>query len=264
MNRFPVLMYHRVASDRCPVPNDDAEESRYAVTLADFTWQLDRISRHGRTGVSMARIVECLDSGRDVPAHWIGITFDDGNESDYAHALPLLSERGFTATFYVCANRVDEPGGLTRTMVRELVFAGQHVGAHGMTHRFLTALDASAEEDEIVQSRDLLAELTDAPVDHFAPPGGRYSERTVETLRRHSFRAVGTSEFGFNPCSGRRFLFRRIPVTGSMSRSRFDATVQGKTLSLFPLYARAKALAWVRRILGESGYRRLRSLAVKR
>jgi hypothetical protein len=49
-----------------------------------------------------------------------------------------------------------------------------------------------------------------------------------------------------------------------MSRSRFDATVQGKTLSLFPLYARAKALAWVRRILGESGYRRLRSLAVKR
>jgi peptidoglycan/xylan/chitin deacetylase (PgdA/CDA1 family) len=257
-------MYHRVVSDRCPVPNDDVEESRYAVSLADFTWQLDRISRHGRTGVSMARIVECLDGGGDVPADWIGITFDDGNESDYVHALPLLSERGFTATFYVCGNRVDEPGGLTRTMVRELVFAGQHVGAHGMTHRFLTALDAASEEDEIVRSRDLLAELSGAPVDHFAPPGGRYSERTVGALRRHSFRAVCTSEFGFNPCHGQRLFFSRIPVTGSVSRARFDAIVQGKTVSLLPFYARAKVLTWLRRTLGDDGYRRLRSLALKR
>lgn len=40
MDRFTILMYHRIVSEKCPIPDDDGEESRYAVELEDFEWQL--------------------------------------------------------------------------------------------------------------------------------------------------------------------------------------------------------------------------------
>jgi peptidoglycan/xylan/chitin deacetylase (PgdA/CDA1 family) len=264
MNKLPVLMYHRVISERCPVPNDDAEQARYAVDLDTFAWQLDRLSRYGRTGVSMRRLVDCLTSEGSVPGDWVGITFDDGNESDYVHASPLLLERGFTATFFVCGERIDASRGLDRGMIADMTRSGMHMGAHGLTHRFLTTLDAREEEEEISGSRDLLSAITGEAVDHFAPPGGRYNRRTLGTLRRLSFRAVCTSDFGFNPRSGKRFMFRRIPVTAAITRAQFDAVAKGAALPLMPLYVRSKGLHWLRRALGEPAYRRLRSLGARK
>jgi peptidoglycan/xylan/chitin deacetylase (PgdA/CDA1 family) len=269
MNKLPVLMYHRVVSDRCPIPGDDPEEARYAVTLNAFSWQLDRLARYGRRGVSMARVVERLSGGDPVPADWVGITFDDGNDSDYVHAVPLLSERGFTATFFVCGDRVDAAGGLGRGMIAEMVVRGMHVGSHGMTHRFLTALDAGEEEQEISRSRELLSSIAGKSVDHFAPPGGRYNQRTIDALWRHSYRAVCTSDFGFNPRvpkgrEGARFVFRRIPVTRATSNAQFDAVVKGSAARLAPLYVRHAGLSWFRRAVGEATYRRLRTLATRR
>jgi peptidoglycan/xylan/chitin deacetylase (PgdA/CDA1 family) len=262
-------MYHRIVSERCPVPGGDSEEARYAIPLEAFEWQLERLVGSKRTGVSMRRVVDQIAGGRAVPEDWIAITFDDGNESDYSHAAPMLSERGFDATFFVCGCRVDADGGLARAMIEEMAAAGMHVGAHGMTHRFLTALDAREEEEELARSRDLLEEITGRPVDHFAPPGGRYHTRTLDTLERLSFRAMCTSVFGFNASGAREprnagFVFRRIPVTAATTPSRFDAIVSCAVWSLLPLYARSRALSWLRRAVGETAYRRLRSAGLGR
>ena len=271
MNKLPVLMYHRVVSERCPIPGDDPEEAPYAVTLNAFTWQLDRLARYGRKGVSMARVVERLSGGDPVPADWVAITFDDGNDSDYVHAVPLLLERGFTATFFVCGERVGAGGGLERDMIAKMVVRGMHVGSHGMTHRFLTTLAAGEEEKEISRSRELLSSIAGESVDHFAPPGGRYNQRTIEALWRHSYRAVCTSDFGFNPRAARaeqeggaRFIFRRIPVMCETSNAQFDAVVRGSAARLAPLYVRHAGLSWLRRTIGEAAYRRLRMLAARR
>lgn len=263
MNSFPVLMYHRIASDRCPVSGDGAGERRYAVALEAFAWQLDRLARYGRTGVSMRHIVERLAAGEQVPPGWVAITFDDGNESDFVHATPLLVDRGFTATFFVTGERVGARGGLDRVKLADMVRRGMHIGAHGMTHRFLTTLDDPEQDREISQSRELLASISGEPVDHFAPPGGRYDARTLELLRRRSFNAVCTSDFGFNPRRGERFVFRRIPVTASTSRGQFDAIASGTAWKLLPLRARTTGLVWARRSLGESAYARLRSFLTR-
>jgi peptidoglycan/xylan/chitin deacetylase (PgdA/CDA1 family) len=56
--------------------------------------------------------------------------------------------------------------------------AGMHIGSHAMTHRFLTTLSGPEEEEELARSQALLQEIVVEPVDHFAPPGGRWSQRT--------------------------------------------------------------------------------------
>lgn len=257
MRRFPILMYHRIESGAQAVP--DPEERPWAVALAEFHWQMDRIRETGRRGVSMREVHDALESGGGVPPEWVGITFDDGNASDHAHALPALAERGFGATFFVCGNRLDADGGLTAAMIRDLAAGGMHVGSHAMTHRFLTALDAGEERRELDESRRLLESIVPGPVDHFAPPGGRWSSRTRRTLRDLSYRAVSTSAFGYNAASGARFSYRRIPVVLATTRDRFDAVIDGARWRLLPSYARAAALSAVRGALGESAYARIRA-----
>lgn len=250
-------MYHRILSDRHPVA--DPEERPWAVTADAFARQMDRLAETGRAGVSMRRVHETLAAGGCVPPEWVALTFDDGNASDHGHALPILAARGFSATFYLCGARVDAPGGLTRAEIRALHGAGMHVGSHAMTHRFLTTLDAAEERAELTSARELLEDIVGAPVDHFAPPGGRWSARTARALRDLSFAAVGTSQFGYNDAAGARFAYRRIPVMLATPLARFDAVAAGSRARLLPAYARAAALAALRGAMGERAYARARA-----
>jgi peptidoglycan/xylan/chitin deacetylase (PgdA/CDA1 family) len=259
LSRFPVLMYHRILSAQCPIPGGDQDEARYAVPLDQFEWQMDRIAASGRQGVSMKMISDAIADDGSVPTDWVAITFDDGNTSDFSHALPILLEREFHATFYICGNRVDAMGGLGRDMLMKMATAGMHIGSHAMTHRFLTALTGDEEREELRASRELLESIVDQPVDHFAPPGGRHDERTLRALRELGYVAVGNSEFGFNNCAGARFSFRRVPVVAATSPAAFKGLIEASNMKTLPLYIRHAILRTVRNVLGEDGYRRVRN-----
>ena len=65
----------------------------------------------------------------------IRLTFDDGNASDLAVALPVLSRYGLRAQFFVVAGRLGQRGSLPAEGLRTLVEAGMSIGSHGMQHR---------------------------------------------------------------------------------------------------------------------------------
>jgi len=255
-------MYHRIVSEDCPIPDDDPEEARYAVGLDEFRWQMRRIAGDGRRGVSMRMVLESFDRDGGVPPEWVVLTFDDGNLSDYIHALPIVKEFDFGATFFVGGDRVGSIGGVEPGMLSQMAVEGMDIGSHGMTHRFLTTLGAEEEEDEMRRSKDVLESAIDGQVMCFAPPGGRIGRRGIAALRGLSYRAVCTSVFGFNPCASRRFEYRRIPVTATTTRAQFGNFVGAAAPRLLTLYAKDRALRMARRALGESGYRRLRSLGL--
>jgi peptidoglycan/xylan/chitin deacetylase (PgdA/CDA1 family) len=261
MSRFPILMYHRIRSARTPVP--DPTELPWSVSIEAFQAQVDRLAAMGRRGVSMAQAHTVLAGGKPVPREWVVVTFDDGNDSDYAHALPILASLGFSATFFVCGHRVGKNGGLEASMIREMHDAGMHIGSHAMTHRFLTTLTGPEEEIELARSKELLEGIVGASVDHFAPPGGRWSRRTAETLRRLSYRAVSTSEFGFNDAGQLKFAYRRIPVVDATTPGRFDAIVSCSRTRVASGYLRAASIGIVRSVMGERAYARLRGYRVE-
>jgi peptidoglycan/xylan/chitin deacetylase (PgdA/CDA1 family) len=255
-------MYHRIVSRDCPVPGVDPEESRYAVGDDEFRWQMRRISGSGRRGVSVRMVHESFARGDPVPSSWVVITFDDGNLSDYVHALPWLEELGFSATFFVGSERIGAEGGLEPDMLAQMAARGMDIGSHGVTHRFLTTLSAREEEEEMNGSKQFLERITGGEVLFYAPPGGRIGRRGIATLKRLNFQAVCTSEFGFNACAQRKFAYRRIPVTASTPRARFGDFVEAAVPRLVPLYARDRLLRLAKRVLGEDGYRRIRSMGL--
>ncbi|HET9654076.1 MAG TPA: polysaccharide deacetylase family protein [Kineosporiaceae bacterium] len=132
----------------------------------------------------------------DELAGWpqVRISFDDGNASDLGIALPELSARGLTATFFVLAGRLDTPGSLGARDVRALGEQGMSVGSHGMAHRPWPGLDDAALHEELVTAREVISAAAGQPVSEAACPLGRYDRRVLSQLRRLGYRTVHTSD----------------------------------------------------------------------
>jgi peptidoglycan/xylan/chitin deacetylase (PgdA/CDA1 family) len=144
--------------------------------------------------VSGDTFLEVLDAvaGRDD----VRITFDDGNASDYLHALPALEERGLTGTFFVVGDRVGTPNFLTADQIRELADAGMRIGSHGMGHRRWRGLSENALLAEIQDAKMTLETIVERPVTEVACPFGSYDRRVLRTLRGLAYTRVYTSDRG--------------------------------------------------------------------
>jgi peptidoglycan/xylan/chitin deacetylase (PgdA/CDA1 family) len=159
-----------------------------------------------------------LDAIRLYPS--IHITFDDGNASDFTHALPALLRNDLTATFFVVAARLDQPGSLTSENVRELVRAGMTVGSHGLAHRPWRTVDDEALQAEMAASR-LIADVAGVPVREAACPFGSYDRRVLAALRRHGFSRVYTVDEGHarkDAWLQTRYTIRRHDTPGDVER----------------------------------------------
>ncbi len=130
----------------------------------------------------------------EAEARVVFLSFDD-NYRSFLESLPLLKETGVQATFYVntCAFRglASEPQieayfdrlgfrgrrvPLSVEELRDIASSGHVIGAHGHTHRRLTALAPNDARSDILTSKQTLEELLGQEVIHFAYPFG---------LRRH-------------------------------------------------------------------------------
>ena len=138
------------------------------------------------------------------------ITFDDGFESLYTHAWPLLRRHRLPATIFLVAQtlapegkQVDwaagPPGRALTTLdteqILEMQAAGISFGSHSYAHRDLVDLSDEDCERDLRMSRDLLEELLGRPVRTLAYPRGLHDQRVHRATARAGFEfAFGTSK----------------------------------------------------------------------
>lgn len=154
----------------------------------------------GDTWVTVDQFEAVLDAAVGRPH--VRVTFDDGNDSDLEIALPRLLERGLTASFFVLAGLLGEPGRLDADGVRELSRAGMTIGSHGWVHRDWRTLGTSGvpsspAHEELVLAPQTLRDLTGADVGQAAVPFGSYDRHVIAELRRTGATAVFTSDGGW-------------------------------------------------------------------
>ena len=98
-------------------------------------------------------------------------------------------------------DRLDVPAGkspmMTRAQVRQLAQEGMEIGAHTVTHPILKQIEASSAEQEVVNSRRDLENITGTAVTSFAYPNGipgrDFDSAHVDILKRHQFAAAVTT-----------------------------------------------------------------------
>jgi peptidoglycan/xylan/chitin deacetylase (PgdA/CDA1 family) len=124
------------------------------------------------------------------------ITFDDGNRSDYDHALPELVRHGLRATFFVVADRIGKPGFLSAEMMRELLDAGMDVQSHGMHHVPWRGLEPAPLREELFTAREVLEQVIGRRVDDVAIPWCLYDRRVLQSVRAADYRHVYSCDRG--------------------------------------------------------------------
>jgi peptidoglycan/xylan/chitin deacetylase (PgdA/CDA1 family) len=145
--------------------------------------------------LSEADFAASLNAIRTLPE--ATVSFDDGNASDLQIALPALRERGISATFFVVAGRLGEPGYLSAADLRTLRDEGMTIGLHGMHHQGWRGLSDDDLDEEISVARRRLEDAAGARLDAAACPFGAYDRRVLARLRRAGFAAVFTSDGGW-------------------------------------------------------------------
>lgn len=102
--RLTVLSYHEVAD-----PGETLVPA-YAVTPTNFVRQIDWLRNRGYHFVSLADVIADADGKRPLPDKAVLITFDDGYQSVYDNAWPILKMFRIPAVIAVVGSWMEEKG----------------------------------------------------------------------------------------------------------------------------------------------------------
>ncbi len=184
----PILLYHHV--------DGDVSNSRYSVSVSDFSEQMETLHILGYTPVTIKVLLNALLDGGALPAKPIVITFDDGHQSVYDNAFPIMQEYGFPGVFYVVANRIEDVEDFVNVAdLKEMIASGWEIGSHSYTHTDITKNHGDANR-EIAQSKKELEAALDTEVETFAYPFGVIDPFVVDKVSNYGYRAamgLGTS-----------------------------------------------------------------------
>jgi len=211
-----VLFYHRVAGDRA-----NAWTCSFDVFARQMAWLRERFDM-----VSLAEAQNRIRQGSNHrPA--IAVTFDDGYFANCRRAIPLLIGANIPCTYFVATRFVFEQTPFphdvaqgrplrpnTPEQVRQMAAAGIEIGAHTRTHADLGRIeDVERLEDEIIGSRDELAELIERPIRYFAFPYGQHwnlQPAAFQIAHDAGFEGVCSAYGGYNFPGDDAFHVQRI------------------------------------------------------
>jgi peptidoglycan/xylan/chitin deacetylase (PgdA/CDA1 family) len=145
---------------------------------------------------TFATLLDNIVAARATSSVPVVITFDDGNISDAAIALPELAKRSLKACFFVCAGRIGAAHYLDRAAIAELLAAGMEIGTHGKDHRNWRGLDKTTLDAEVGEARRYIEDVCGTAVTKVAIPFGSYDRRVLKRLRRERLECVYTSDRG--------------------------------------------------------------------
>uniref|UniRef100_A0A7C3LTE1 NodB homology domain-containing protein n=1 Tax=Leptospirillum ferriphilum TaxID=178606 RepID=A0A7C3LTE1_9BACT len=219
-----VLMYHQITPEGTPegwVPSLLADP-RYGVSLSAFSRQMAILREEGFPVLSLDDWIDGNIPADKERRPAVIVTFDDGYESDWRLAAPVLSRYSVPATFFVSTGFIGSAGMMTEEQLSRLarnpLFS---VGAHGETHRFLTTLSDDACRLELVRSMSRIRILTGRETVDLSAPGGRISRQVTAMARESGFRAVLTSRPGILKPGDGIFNIPRLPVLKAHSSDDF-------------------------------------------
>ena len=223
-----IIYYHRI----------DDEQHRSCVTPHAFAEQMRLLRDEGFNVVTLSGMRESLDQQRPFPERTVAITFDDGFADNYTQAFPVLARHVLPSTIFLAAGFMDtdelpairDRSGikpLRWSEVEEMARHGVAFGAHTITHRSLTGLDASELRDEIEGSRDLVAEHLGQPVDTFCYPRGHFDATVKQAVVDAGFKIACSTIAGSVTPDSPPFTLRRTFIARDDSLRDFKRKLDG-------------------------------------
>jgi peptidoglycan/xylan/chitin deacetylase (PgdA/CDA1 family) len=221
----PILCYHRFGPGG----------GRMVVSNANFAAQLEWLVRSNYQVIRLDRLLDYLEGRTALPARSVVITIDDGYESVYRHAYPLLRKYGLPATLFVYTDFIGAGDALSWAQIEEMAASGLvEVQAHSKTHRNLIDRDPAETDASYRQGlefearapRDLIERHVAARVRNYAYPYGDSNDVLLQVLTQQQYRLAVTVNPGGNAFFAQPLMLRRTMIYGEHDLESFKAKLQ--------------------------------------
>jgi peptidoglycan/xylan/chitin deacetylase (PgdA/CDA1 family) len=205
-----IFCYHRLV-DKVRYPGTE-------ITPAAFEAQMQELKDKGITVISMQDLLAWKRGEKNIPPRCAVITFDDGWETQYEVAWPILKKFGYPLTLFIYTEGVrggslGGGGAITWEQLADMRDNGVDVEAHSATHQDLreghtvTVIEPGGKrtrkkltgaeydkwvQNEVVGCKELLEQRLGIKVNCYAVPFGNYNEHVKELARNAGYEAMFT------------------------------------------------------------------------
>jgi peptidoglycan/xylan/chitin deacetylase (PgdA/CDA1 family) len=219
-----ILMYHMVSAHQ-----SGQEFKGLRVPPLLFERQVRYLSENGWQFVTMTELM----TQENVREKTVAITFDDGYEDNYIHALPVLKKYQAKATLYLVVDRhgrdwsvnkkahhntgeLARESKLSDAQLREMLDSGVfELGAHSLTHVNLKTASPQQRQREIIQGKQQLETQFATTVTSFAYPFGIYEPGDVAIARDAGYLSAVTTVEGVDvDIHANRLELKRVKISG--------------------------------------------------
>jgi peptidoglycan/xylan/chitin deacetylase (PgdA/CDA1 family) len=210
----PILMYHVIAAPPAgaPFPGLYVEPALFAAqmqALKDAGWHAvtpDQLASSWREGTS-------LGAGKPIV-----LSFDNGYQSQYTQALPVLKRLGWVGEENIQLSGLPpSQGGLLQRQIQGLLAAGWELDTQGFSHADLITLDAAALHYQVAVSRQTLQRRFHVPVNWFCYPSGHYDATVVAAVKAAGYVGSTTVVPGWAHREDDPYRLHRLRVLGGTS-----------------------------------------------
>lgn len=169
---------------------------------------------------------------KPIPDKTVVLTFDDAPASHYSHVAPLLKQKGFGATFFVCEfppNYADSSTYMNWRQMQELDRMGFEVANHTHTHAGVGKLPKEEIRQQIEYIEEKMDSLDMENPTSFAYPGYSMSEMVLDVLEEKNYlmaRAGGSR--AYDPLSDHPYLLPSWATDDTNEHLIFDALKKAK------------------------------------
>ena len=199
------LCYHNI--------EDGGKLKALTITVAEFEKEMQAIKDNGFTVIPMQDFLAWRRNEKSIPAKCAIVTIDDGWNSAYTNAWPILKKFNYPFTLFIYINYVGSGGkSLSWDQLAEMRDAGVDIESHTYSHSDLkkpgALVDKKAAEGirndvktlgedgwlrkEIIGSKQVLEKQLGIKCNAFAYPFGIYNQKALDMVKEAGYEAAFT------------------------------------------------------------------------
>jgi peptidoglycan/xylan/chitin deacetylase (PgdA/CDA1 family) len=212
--RVPILMYHVIN----PPPPGAPFPGLY-VPAGEFAAQMQALAGAGYHAVTLDQMWAYWRRGARLPAGKpIVVSFDNGYQSQYTNALPVLRRLGWVGDENMQLSGLPpSQGGLSQRQISGLVAAGWELDTQGFSHADLITLDPAQLAYQVATARQTVKRRYRVPVNWFCYPSGHYDPAVVAEVKAAGYTGSTTVVPGWAGPESDPYRLPRLRVLGGTS-----------------------------------------------
>lgn len=224
--RVPILEFHNIT------PKFDFANRYMDITPANFIKDLKYFKDNGYTTITFDELEKSKNGSFQLPKKPIILTFDDGYESFYKYAFPVLKQFNMKANLNIIVSSVGEKKSevsfVTWDEIKEMTISGLvELGSHTYGLHSKTLLQQKTTEtkdqyfdrvyNDFLESRMKIFTNTYIETDIFCFPFGEKNKTLINAAKKAGFKVLLTSDRGiYNSISSLSYV-HRFEVNGLLT-----------------------------------------------